>query len=340
MKTKDFWYELPPELIAQTPCAQRDGSRLLLLDRASGATEHTMFRSLPDFLRPGDCLVFNDSRVIQARLIGERSGGGTAEILLLKPLADGCWECLAKPGRKLRPGAVVTFGEGLMTAEIVSCGEEGLRTVRLSCEGDFDELLQKLGKTPLPPYIKEELDDPERYQTVYSKNPGSAAAPTAGLHFTPEIFSRLSKIGVKTAFLTLHVGIGTFRPVKEEDISEHKMHTESYCVTPECAETVNSARASGGRIIAVGTTSCRVLESVADEKGFIPACSGETNIFLYPGCRFRAIDGLLTNFHLPESTLIMLVSAFAGKDNVLAAYREAVREKYRFFSFGDAMLIL
>ncbi|MDD6263054.1 MAG: tRNA preQ1(34) S-adenosylmethionine ribosyltransferase-isomerase QueA [Clostridiales bacterium] len=340
MKTKDFWYELPPELIAQTPCAQRDGSRLLRLDRASGATEHTMFRSLPDFLRPGDCLVFNDSRVIQARLIGERSGGGTAEILLLKPLADGCWECLAKPGRKLRPGAVVTFGEGLMTAEIVSCGEEGLRTVRLSCEGDFDELLQKLGKTPLPPYIKEELDDPERYQTVYSKNPGSAAAPTAGLHFTPEIFSRLSKIGVKTAFLTLHVGIGTFRPVKEEDISEHKMHTESYCVTPECAETVNSARASGGRIIAVGTTSCRVLESVADEKGFIPACSGETNIFLYPGCRFRAIDGLLTNFHLPESTLIMLVSAFAGKDNVLAAYREAVREKYRFFSFGDAMLIL
>lgn len=340
MKTKDFWYELPPELIAQTPCAQRDGSRLLRLDRASGATEHTMFRSLPDFLRPGDCLVFNDSRVIQARLIGERSGGGTAELLLLKPLADGCWECLAKPGRKLRPGAVVTFGEGLMTAEIVSCGEEGLRTVRLSCEGDFDELLQKLGKTPLPPYIKEELDDPERYQTVYSKNPGSAAAPTAGLHFTPEIFSRLSKIGVKTAFLTLHVGIGTFRPVKEEDISEHKMHTESYCVTPECAETVNSARASGGRIIAVGTTSCRVLESVADEKGFIPACSGETNIFLYPGCRFRAIDGLLTNFHLPESTLIMLVSAFAGKDNVLAAYREAVREKYRFFSFGDAMLIL
>ncbi len=340
MKTKDFWYELPPELIAQTPCAQRDGSRLLRLDRASGATEHTMFRSLPDFLRPGDCLVFNDSRVIQARLIGERSGGGTAEILLLKPLADGCWECLAKPGRKLRPGAVVTFGEGLMTAEIVSCGEEGLRTVRLSCEGDFDELLQKLGKTPLPPYIKEELDDPERYQTVFSKNPGSAAAPTAGLHFTPEIFSRLSKIGVKTAFLTLHVGIGTFRPVKEEDISEHKMHTESYCVTPECAETVNSARASGGRIIAVGTTSCRVLESVADEKGFIPACSGETNIFLYPGCRFRAIDGLLTNFHLPESTLIMLVSAFAGKDNVLAAYREAVREKYRFFSFGDAMLIL
>ena len=340
MKTKDFWYELPPELIAQTPCAQRDGSRLLRLDRASGATEHTMFRSLPDFLRPGDCLVFNDSRVIQARLIGERSGGGTAEILLLKPLADGCWECLAKPGRKLRPGAVVTFGEGLMTAEIVSCGEEGLRTVRLSCEGDFDELLQKLGKTPLPPYIKEELDDPERYQTVYSKNPGSAAAPTAGLHFTPEIFSRLSKIGVKTAFLTLHVGIGTFRPVKEEDISEHKMHTESYCVTPECAETVNSAKASGGRIIAVGTTSCRVLESVADENGVIPACSGETNIFLYPGCRFRAIDGLLTNFHLPESTLIMLVSAFAGKDNVLAAYREAVREKYRFFSFGDAMLIL
>ena len=340
MKTKDFWYELPPELIAQTPCAQRDGSRLLRLDRASGATEHTMFRSLPNFLRPGDCLVFNDSRVIQARLIGERSGGGTAEILLLKPLADGCWECLAKPGRKLRPGAVVTFGEGLMTAEIVSCGEEGLRTVRLSCEGDFDELLQKLGKTPLPPYIKEELDDPERYQTVYSKNPGSAAAPTAGLHFTPEIFSRLSKIGVKTAFLTLHVGIGTFRPVKEEDISEHKMHTESYCVTPECAETVNSAKASGGRIIAVGTTSCRVLESVADENGVIPACSGETNIFLYPGCRFRAIDGLLTNFHLPESTLIMLVSAFAGKDNVLAAYREAVREKYRFFSFGDAMLIL
>ena len=339
MRTKDFWYDLPPELIAQTPCARRDGSRLLCLDRATGAVEHTEFRHFPERLRPGDCLVFNDSRVLQARLLGERAGGGAAELLLLKPLAGGMWECLAKPGRRLHAGARVTFGGGLMTAEIVGEGEEGLRTVRLDFEGDFDRLLAQLGRTPLPPYIKEELDDPERYQTVYSRHLGSAAAPTAGLHFTPEILDEIRARGAETAFLTLHVGLGTFRPVKEENVEAHRMHTERYAVSAECAEAVNRARRNGGRVVAVGTTSCRVLESVAAEDGTIRPCEGETDIFLYPGCRFRCIDALFTNFHLPESTLIMLVSAFAGREAVLGAYREAVERRYRFFSFGDAMFI-
>jgi S-adenosylmethionine:tRNA ribosyltransferase-isomerase len=340
MKTSDFYYSLPEELIAQTPCEKRDGSRMLVLDRQTGKTQHKMFTDLSAFLKPGDCLVFNDSRVIPARLIGERENGGVAEILLLKPLGNDAWETLARPGRRLRPGAKVSFGGGLVTAEILSVGEGGIRQVRFSYEGDFDALLSRLGRTPLPPYIKKEIDDPERYQTVYSKNLGSAAAPTAGLHFTYETLEKLRGMGVCTAFLTLHVGIGTFRPVKEEDIEDHKMHSEVFSVSEECANMINSARAAGGRIISVGTTSCRVLESISSENGEIPAVSGSTDIFIYPGYRFKALDGLFTNFHLPESTLIMLVSAFAGREHVLAAYREAVERRYRFFSFGDCMLIL
>ena len=340
MKTSDFYYSLPEELRAQTPCAKRDGSRMLVLDRNTGKTEHKMFNELPGFLKPGDCLVFNDSRVIPARLIGERKNGGAAEIFLLKPIEKDEWEALARPGRRLRTGARVVFGRGLMEAEVTAECDSGIRHVKLKYEGNFDELLSRIGKTPLPPYIKKEIDDSERYQTVYSKNNGSAAAPTAGLHFTKETLVQLHNMGVTTAFLTLHVGIGTFRPVKENEIEKHIMHSESYSVTDECADIINSAKKTGGRIISVGTTSCRVLESVALDNGYIPACSGSTDIFIYPGYKFKSIDGLITNFHLPESTLLMLVSAFSDRENVLSAYREAVDMRYRFFSFGDCMLIL
>lgn len=340
MKTSDFYYSLPDELIAQTPLSRRNGSRMLVLDRKTGKTQHKAFIDLPGFLRPGDCLVFNDSRVLQARLIGRRENGGAAEILLLKPLGNDLWEALVRPGHKLKPGSKVLFGDGLMEAEITGVGEDGIRNVALSYSGDFDTLLSRLGKIPLPPYIKKEIDDPERYQTVYSRHIGSAAAPTAGLHFTQETLASLRSVGVQIAFLTLHVGIGTFRPVKEKEIEKHKMHSEVFSVSKECAHLINSARAKGGRIIPVGTTSCRVLESIVADDKTIRACSGSTDIFIYPGYDFRAIDGIITNFHLPESTLIMLISAFAGRENILKAYREAVENKYRFFSFGDCMLIL
>lgn len=339
MKTSDFWYDLPHELIAQTPCERRDGSRMLALSRESGEVVHTAFEQLTDYLRAGDCLVFNDSRVIPARLLGERENGGAAELLLLRQTEGDCWECLAKPGRRLRVGAEVSFGGGVLKARIEGDLGEGMKLVRFFYEGIWQEILLKLGEMPLPPYITERLSDPERYQTVYSKHEGSAAAPTAGLHFTPEMLEKVRAMGVDTAFVTLHVGLGTFRPVKVEDVNEHKMHSEYYVVTAEAADKINAARARGGRVIAVGTTSCRVLETVADEKGLIRPCSGNTEIFIYPGYTFKCMDGLLTNFHLPESTLLMLVSAFAGKENIMNAYQKAVAERYRFFSFGDCMLI-
>ncbi|MBR6740697.1 MAG: tRNA preQ1(34) S-adenosylmethionine ribosyltransferase-isomerase QueA [Clostridia bacterium] len=339
MKTSDFWYDLPHELIAQTPCERRDGSRMLALSRESGEVVHTAFERLTDYLRAGDCLVFNDSRVIPARLLGERENGGAAELLLLRQTEGDCWECLAKPGRRLRVGAEVSFGGGILKARIEGDLGEGMKLVRFFYEGIWQEILLKLGEMPLPPYITERLSDPERYQTVYSKHEGSAAAPTAGLHFTPEMLEKVRAMGVDTAFVTLHVGLGTFRPVKVEDVNEHKMHSEYYVVTAEAADKINAARARGGRVIAVGTTSCRVLETVADEKGLIRPCSGNTEIFIYPGYTFKCMDGLLTNFHLPESTLLMLVSAFAGKENIMNAYQKAVAERYRFFSFGDCMLI-
>ncbi|MBE6952834.1 MAG: tRNA preQ1(34) S-adenosylmethionine ribosyltransferase-isomerase QueA [Ruminococcaceae bacterium] len=340
MKTTDFSYDLPQELIAQTPCETRDGSRMLHLPLDGSPVEHTMFARLADYLREGDCLVFNDSRVIPARLLGSRASGGSAELLLLKPLGGDDWEVLARPGRRLMPGATVSFGDGAMVATVLSVGENGLRTVRFSYRGDWMEQLEILGKTPLPPYIKEELADKERYQTVYSKHSGSAAAPTAGLHFTPEVLDKLRAKGVQTEFVTLHVGLGTFRPVQADTIEEHHMHSETFSISAETAVRINAAKAAGGRVIAVGTTSCRVLESVADENGLLREMHGETDIFIYPGYRFKILDGLFTNFHLPESTLLMLVSALAGRDRVLAAYNEAVAERYRFFSFGDCMLIL
>lgn len=339
MKTTDFYYELPQELIAQTPCERRDGSRMLYLPLDGGPIQHTQFRSLPDYLRAGDCLVFNDSRVMPARLLGVRPAGGAAELLLLKPLGGDDWEVLARPGRKLPTGATISFGKG-MSAEVVSVGENGLRHVRFHYSGDWQSLLEELGRTPLPPYIKEELADRERYQTVYSKNTGSAAAPTAGLHFTEEILETLRAKGVYTEFVTLHVGLGTFRPVQEETIEAHKMHTEAFSLSAETAQRINAAKKAGGRIVAVGTTSCRVLETAADDSGILREMHGETGIFIYPGYRFKILDGLFTNFHLPESTLLMLVSAMAGRERVLAAYREAVKERYRFFSFGDCMLLL
>ena len=341
MKTSDFDFALPQELIAQTPLQRRDASRLLTLDRQTGRTGHHHFYELPRFLRPGDCLVMNDSRVIPARLLGRRPTGGSCEILLLTDRGDDVWECLVRPGRKLRPGAQVQFGDGRLTAVVE--GEagtgDGVRLVRFFYEGIFLEALEALGRMPLPPYIKEELQDQERYQTVYSKVSGSAAAPTAGLHFTPELLHGLEEMGVTLCWVTLHVGLGTFRPVKEEEITDHDMHSE-YCVIPqETAELINRTRTAGGRVICVGTTSCRTVESWADEDGRMEAKAGWTNIFIYPGYRFKVMDALITNFHLPESTLIMLVSALAGRERVLAAYEEAVRERYRFFSFGDAMFI-
>ena len=339
MKTSDFYFDLPQELIAQTPLERRDASRLLALDKTTGATRHMHFYDLPSLLRPGDCLVLNDSRVLPARLIGRRAGGGACEVLLLIDRGEKVWECLVRPGKKLRPGAKVTFGENELTAEVVGEAEGGNRLVRFDYEGIFLETLERLGKMPLPPYIKEELEDGERYQTVYSKVVGSAAAPTAGLHFTPELLDKIQATGVKVCYVTLHVGLGTFRPVKAENLDEHEMHSE-YCVIPqETADTVNQTKREGGRVICVGTTSCRTIESWAREDGTLTASAGWTNIFIYPGYRFKVLDALVTNFHLPESTLIMLVSALAGREHVLAAYEEAVREKYRFFSFGDAMFI-
>ena len=340
MKTSDFYYDLPEELIAQTPLAQRDTSRLMTVDRQSGAVEHHHFHELPDFLKPGDCLILNNSRVLPARLLGQRlPGGGACEILLLIDRGEKVWECLVRPGKKLRPGAKVSFGDGLLTAEIVGEVEGGNRLVRFDYEGIFLEVLERLGKMPLPPYIKEELQDRERYQTVYSKVVGSAAAPTAGLHFTPELLKKIEDMGVGVGYVTLHVGLGTFRPVKEENILDHEMHSEFCTVPPETAELINRTKANGGRVICVGTTSCRTLESWANEDGTIDPKAGWTNIFIYPGYKFKLMDGLVTNFHLPESTLIMLVSAFAGQDHVMAAYKEAVEERYRFFSFGDAMFL-
>lgn len=339
MKTSDFYFDLPPELIAQTPLERRDASRLLALDKTTGETHHLHFYDLPSLLRPGDCLVLNDSRVLPARLIGKRAGGGACEVLLLIDRGDKVWECLVRPGKKLRTGAKVTFGDGELAAEIVGEGADGNRLVRFDYEGIFLETLERLGRMPLPPYIKAELEDGERYQTVYSKVVGSAAAPTAGLHFTQPLLEQIQAMGVKVCYVTLHVGLGTFRPVKAENLDEHEMHAE-YCVIPqETADVVNETKRQGGRVICVGTTSCRTIESWAAEDGTLAASAGWTKIFIYPGYRFKVLDGLITNFHLPESTLIMLVSALAGREHVLLAYEQAVGERYRFFSFGDAMFI-
>ena len=340
MKTHDFYYDLPEELIAQTPLERRDGSRLMVLDRQTGEIEHKHFYDIVDYLRPGDCLVMNDSRVLPARLLGHRPTGGAVEVLLLRDLGDKKWECLCKPGRKMREGDSVTFGDGELTATVVAVQEDGNRIVEFHYEGIFLEVLERLGKMPLPPYIKAELADQERYQTVYSREVGSAAAPTAGLHFTNELLDKIRAMGVKTAFVTLHVGLGTFRPVKAEEITEHHMHSELCMMNEETARILNETKAAGGRVICVGTTSCRTLESLVNEDGTFEAKSRWTEIFIYPGYTFKAMDGLITNFHLPESTLVMLVSAFAGREHVLNAYNVAVAEKYRFFSFGDAMFLV
>lgn len=341
MKTSDFYYELPQELIAQTPLQKRDASRLMVLDRQSGTIEHRVFSDLKEFLRPGDCLVMNNSRVLPARLLGHRlPGGGAAEVLLLQDKGDGVWECLVKPGRHLREGTRITFGDGTLTATVQAVLETGNRLVKFHYEGIFLEVLERLGKMPLPPYIKEELADGERYQTVYSRVTGSAAAPTAGLHFTKELLSQLEMAGVRLAYVTLHVGLGTFRPVKVDDVTQHHMHSEFCMLSAETAEALNETRQNDGRVICVGTTSCRTLESLVQPDGSFAETSAWTDIFIYPGYHFRAMDGLITNFHLPESTLIMLVSAFAGYEHVMNAYNVAVQERYRFFSFGDAMLIL
>ena len=340
MKTSDFYYDLPEELIAQTPIEKRDTSRLMTLNKTSGAVEHHHFYELVDALNPGDCLILNNSRVLPARLLGQRlPGGGACEVLLLIDRGDKTWECLVRPGRKMRTGAKLSFGNGELTAEVVGELEGGNRLVRFDYEGIFLEVLERLGKMPLPPYIKEELQDRERYQTVYSKVVGSAAAPTAGLHFTPELLEKIKAKGVEIGYVTLHVGLGTFRPVKEDTIEGHEMHSEFCTIPQETADLINRTKANGGRCICVGTTSCRTIESWAAEDGHMEAKAGWTNIFIYPGYRFKVLDALVTNFHLPESTLIMLVSALAGREATLAAYEEAVREKYRFFSFGDAMFI-
>ncbi len=339
MKTQDFWYDLPEELIAQTPLQQRDSSRLMVLDRQTGAVSHKHFYDIIDYLQPGDCLVMNDSRVLPARLLGHRPTGGTVEVLLLRDLGENRWECLCKPGRKMQVGSQAVFGDGELTATVRQVREDGNRVVEFDYEGIFLEVLERLGKMPLPPYIKAELADQERYQTVYSRELGSAAAPTAGLHFTEELLDRIRAKGVKTAFVTLHVGLGTFRPVKAEQITDHHMHSELCMISRQTADILNETKRGGGRIICVGTTSCRTLESLVSEDGSFTEKSKWTDIFIYPGYTFRAMDALVTNFHLPESTLVMLVSAFAGRENVLSAYRQAVEQKYRFFSFGDAMYI-
>ena len=340
LKKSDFYFDLPKELIAQDPLEDRSASRLLLLDKNTGAVSHRMFRQITEYLRPGDCLVLNDTKVIPARLLGQREKtGGHVELLLLKRRQDHIWETLAKPGKKCRPGTRISFGDGLLTAEVLKTVEEGNRLVRFTYDGIFEEVLDRLGEMPLPPYITHKLQDKNRYQTVYAKYEGSAAAPTAGLHFTESLLDQITKKGVETAYVTLHVGLGTFRPVKEENVLNHHMHAEYYQVTDEAAQKINRVKERGGRILCVGTTSCRTVESAADEKGRVhPGCA-ETDIFIYPGYRFKVLDGLITNFHLPESTLVMLVSALAGREHVLEAYKEAVKEGYRFFSFGDAMLI-
>lgn len=339
MRKSDFNFDLPQELIAQTPLERRDASRLLLLDKASGAVEHRHFHELPEFLRPGDCLVLNDSRVLPARLLGWRDTGGAVEVVLLRDLGGGDWECLTRPGKKTKPGTELQFGDHTLTASVEEVLEGGNRRIHFRCDGIFMEALERLGKMPLPPYITEELQDRERYQTVYSREVGSAAAPTAGLHFTPELLEKIVESGVKITYVTLHVGLGTFRPVKAEEITDHEMHAE-YCSIPEeTARIISETKRAGGRVICVGTTSCRTIESFANADGSLDAKSGWTNIFIYPGYCFKCLDALITNFHLPESTLIMLVSALAGREHTLAAYEAAIRERYRFFSFGDAMLI-
>ena len=340
MKTSDYWYHLPEELIAQTPLQQRDASRLLVLNRETGEVCHQHFYDIIDYLNPGDCLVMNDSRVLPARLLGHRPTGGAVEVLLLRDLGDKKWECLCKPGRKMQVGHQVIFGDGELTATVVEVQETGNRVIEFHYEGIFLEVLERLGKMPLPPYIKAELADQERYQTVYSREVGSAAAPTAGLHWTADLLEKARSKGVRTAFVTLHVGLGTFRPVQVENVLEHHMHAELCMISKETAEILNRTKAEGGRVICVGTTSCRTLESLVNENGSFEERSKWTEIFIYPGYQFKAMDGLITNFHLPESTLVMLVSAFAGRENVLSAYEQAVKERYRFFSFGDAMCIM
>ena len=340
LKKSDFYYDLPPELIAQDPLEDRSSSRLMMLDKETGAVSHHIFREIEDYLHPGDCLVLNDTKVIPARLLGEREGtGGHVEVLLLKRRQGDVWETLVKPGKKCRPGARLTFGNALLKAEVLETVEEGNRLIRFEYEGIFEEILDRLGEMPLPPYITHKLLDKNRYQTVYAKYEGSAAAPTAGLHFTRELLERIEVKGVQVVFVTLHVGLGTFRPVKEENVLDHHMHSEYYQISAEAAERINSTKTAGGRVICVGTTACRTLESAADDSGRVWPGSGNTEIFIYPGYRFKVLDALITNFHLPESTLVMLVSALAGREHVLNAYSEAVREQYRFFSFGDAMFI-
>lgn len=341
MNVKDFYFDLPKELIAQDPLSDRSGSRLLVLHKDTGAMEHRGFRDVTDYLRPGDCLVLNNTRVIPARLFGEKEGTqAQIELLLLKRREKDVWETLVKPGKKAKPGTKIVFGGGLLTGEILDVVEEGNRLIQFSYEGIFEEILDELGQMPLPPYITHQLKDKNRYQTVYAKHDGSAAAPTAGLHFTPELLDAIRAMGVRIAEVTLHVGLGTFRPVKVEDVLEHHMHSEFYQISQEAANTINETRKQGGRIICVGTTSCRTIESAAAEDGSLKPVSGWTDIFIYPGYRFKVLDGLITNFHLPESTLLMLVSALAGREHIMEAYASAVKERYRFFSFGDAMLIV
>ncbi len=341
MKTSDFYYDLPEELIAQDPLKDRSGSRLMVLDKESGEIEHKIFKDITGYLKAGDCLVINDTKVIPARLHGvKEETGGHIEVLLLKRKSDNVWETLVRPGKKARPGAKISFGDGLLKAEVLDVVEEGNRLIKFEFDGIFEEVLDQLGEMPLPPYITHKLEDKNRYQTVYAKHEGSAAAPTAGLHFTQELLKEIQDKGVKIARVTLHVGLGTFRPVKVNDVHDHHMHSEFYMISEEAANLINETKRQGGRVISVGTTSTRTLESVADENGFVKSTSGWTEIFIYPGYKFKCIDALITNFHLPESTLLMLVSALAGKEHIMKAYEEAVKAKYRFFSFGDAMFIV
>ena len=339
MKLSEFNYNLPEELIAQTPIKNRDESRLMILDKKTGNIEHKIFKDILEYLQPGDCIVRNNTKVIPARLYGKKETGANVEFVLLKNIEDDIWEAMVRPGNKLHVGAKVIFGDGILKAEILDTMQDGTRKVKFYYDGIFNEILDKIGLMPLPPYIHESLKDKNRYQTVYAKYEGSAAAPTAGLHFTEDLLKKIEAKGIKIANVTLHVGIGTFIPVKEENIEDHHMHTEHYYIKQEDADKINQAKLSGNKVIAVGTTSCRTLETIADEKGLVKACEGDTGIYIYPGYKFKCLDGLITNFHLPESTLLMLVSALAGKDNVMNAYNEAVKEKYRFFSFGDAMFI-
>ncbi len=341
MKRQDFYYELPEELIAQDPLEDRSSSRLLVLDKESGAVSHHVFKDVIDYLNEGDCLVINDTKVLPARLIGAKVGtDAKIEVLLLKRKENNIWETLVKPGKKAKIGTKISFGDGLLMGEVVDIVEEGNRLIQFTYEGIFEEILDRLGQMPLPPYITHHLEDKNRYQTVYAEHTGSAAAPTAGLHFTPELLEKIEKKGVDIARVTLHVGLGTFRPVKVDEITDHHMHSEFFQIEEEAATKINRAKDAGKKVICVGTTSCRTVESAADETGHLKACSGWTEIFIYPGYQFKVLDSLITNFHLPESTLVMLVSALAGREHVLAAYEEAVKERYRFFSFGDAMMIL